>query len=696
MNVHNTSFGSGCRIGIDVGGTFTDFVLFNGRTGALVRYKEPSVPEDPSRSVELGLAALIERAGVKASEIELIVHGTTLPLNAIIQRRGARLGLLVSRGNRGILEIGRAQLPNAFSINLDKETPLVPRRLVLETSARLNHDGTVHEEATDAELAAAAQAFSAAGVNAVTVLLLHSYANPTFEQDIADRLAEKLQGVRVSAAAGIWPERREFERSLIALINSYVQPIMDSYLDRLQRRVSALGIDGPIYITANNGGTLSLNTARRRPIDSILSGPASGVVAAAISTKPTGRRNFVTVDMGGTSADMSIIQNGEPENTTRTHVGDFPLMMPVVNVSAIGAGGGSIIWVDAQGVLKVGPQSAGASPGPVCYGRGGTEPTVTDCYLLAGFIDGDYFLGGRMKLDVDAARRALEGIADRIGLSGEDRAMRAAEAALRVTTAVMATEMSKNIAQRGEEIVDYALVPFGGAGPTQANLLAQDCGIKQVIIPAAPSTFCALGAILADVKRDYVRSHYLTLAADRSVAEIRDMFDALEAEAADWIASEGSILSESSFEHVIDMRYGGQAYDLPVALDAALRADLDLSSLIEAFHRVHERNYSFRDNDTHVEVTALRLRVVGKVPQITLPVAAKIAKPSVGHGATRQFFWNGAYHQAALYMRADLPAGSAIDGPAIVEQEDTTSVILAGWHARVDANGNLIVEVADG
>jgi N-methylhydantoinase A len=688
----NGNFSAACRVGIDVGGTFTDFVLANGRTGELVRYKEPSVPEDPSRSVERGLPALMERAGVKPSEVDLIVHGTTLALNTIIQRRGAKLGLVVSKGNRGVLEIGRAQLANAFSFALQKEEPLVPRRLVLATEARLLRDGTVHARPAEGELQQIAKTFRAAKVDAVTVMLLHSYANPEFEQGVADEVRALLPGVPVTASARIWPERREYERCLVSLINAYIQPLMEDYLASLQERVGGLGITAPIYITANNGGSLSLQTARSRPIDTILSGPASGVVAAAITARRTGFRHFITVDMGGTSADMSVIQDGEPENTTRTQVGDFPVIVPVVNVSAIGAGGGSIVWVDAHGVLKVGPQSAGASPGPVCYGRGGTEPTVTDCYLLAGLIDGDHFLGGRMKLDRVAAGRALGGIADKLGIAGPDSAVKAAEATLRVTTAVMATEMAKTVAQRGEDIRDYALVPFGGAGPTQANLIADDCGISFVIVPAAPSTFCALGGLLSDVKRDYVRSRHLDIGEGSAAGDLRAGFEALEAEAEEWVASEGGILGERRFERSLDMRYGEQAYDLPVAIEEELRRSFDPARLGELFHQTHERSYNFRDLDARIEITTLRLRVVGKVPDIGLPKALNGA--AVPARSSRPIYWDGAYRDAAVYLRGDLGHGSTVEGPAIVEQEDTTVVILAGWRGAVDEIGNLILRKA--
>ena len=333
----------------------------------------------------------------------------------------------------------------------------------------------------------------------------------------------------------------------MALMNAYIQPLMTGYLDRLSQRIRGLGLSAPIYITSNNGGTLSIDTARQRPIDTILSGPASGVVAASVVAGQTPFDNLITLDMGGTSADMSVIQQREPAQTTRTQVGGLPLIVPVVAVSAVGAGGGSIVWVDRQGALKVGPSSAGAAPGPACYGNGGTEATLTDCYLVAGYIDPAHFLGGRLQLDTGAARAALETVADALGMTGEHRAEHAAEAAIRITTAVMSSEIARDLAQKGEEARNYALVAFGGAGPTHANHIADDAGIASVLVPLTPSTFCALGAILANVKRDFVSSHFLRLAdgAPALAALTRD-FDRLEQTASSWIGSEGDILGSNA------------------------------------------------------------------------------------------------------------------------------------------------------
>jgi N-methylhydantoinase A len=681
--------GRKCRIGIDVGGTFTDFVLADLQSGAVTRYKEASVPADPSLSVARGLPALLDHAGVQPADVELIVHGTTLLVNAIIQRRGARVGLVVCEGQRGLLEIGRGRLANTYDLRIVKEEPLVPRNLILETGARLRADGEILGRPLRGEIERLAATFRREDVEAVTVLLLHSYAHPALEQEVASELRAHLPGIPVTASARIWPERREFERSLVAIMNAYVQPIMDAYLARLTERVAALGIRAPIYITASNGGTLSVDTARDRPIETVLSGPASGVVAAMRAA--AGHGKLITVDMGGTSADVAVTLGSEPEYTTLTHVGDFPLVLPVVNVSAIGAGGGSIIWVDPQGVLKVGPRSAGADPGPACYGRGGTAPTVTDCYLAIGLIDPDHFLGGRMRLDREAAVAALTGIAAPAGFTGADAVVRVAEAALRVTSAMMATELYKSLAARGQDPQGFSLMAFGGAGPTHAAMLASEARLETVIIPPAPATFCALGAILADVKRDYVQSRHLRLAeGDAAMRVLRAIFAELESEGRAWIAKEGALLGTPEFAATCDMRYAGQAFDLSVALPPALREAPQAEALAELFHQTHERAYGFRDTDSAVEITTERIRVVGRIPPIELPpVPPAGAMPAPV--AIRRVANEGSVLDVPVLPRGELGAGATLSGPAIVEQDDCTIWVAPGWTGRVDALGNLVL-----
>ena len=684
-----------CRIGIDVGGTFTDFVLAHPATGETVRYKEPSVPGDPSLSVGRGLPVLIERAGVRPERVELVVHGTTLLVNAIIQRRGAKVGLVVSRGHRGVLEIGRMSLGNSFDFTIRKEEPLVPRNLVFEVGARVRADGFVEESPSPSELDGLAGGLLAAGVEAVTVLLLNSYAHPRTEHEVAEALRCRLPGVPVTESAQVWPEQREFERGLVAIMNAYVQPLADAYFRRLVDRVAEAGVAAPIYITASNGGTLGIDTARDRPIDTVLSGPASGLVAATRVARALGRTGIVTVDLGGTSCDLALNHGEEPEYTTAAKVGDYPLIVPVVNVRAIGAGGGSILRVDPQGVLKVGPESAGADPGPACYGRGGTRATVTDCYLLVGLIHPDHFLGGRMRLDAGAAREAMDAVAARIGYEGADRPVRAAEAALRVTSAMMATELSRGLARRGVEPGELALMAFGGAGPTHANLLAEEARIDTVIVPPGPATFCAFGAILADVKRDYVRSHRLRFAdGPRAAVELARIFRDLEDRASAWISGEGGLLGDVAFDGALDMRYSGQAFDLQVPVPDRLRREPELDAVAELFHREHERIYGFRDPESGVEVSTERVRVTGRIPPVRIPTVPERgpAEPA----AARRVHVAGRRLVAPVYARRELGSGAALAGPAIIEQEDCTVWVLPGWSATVDRTGSILIRRAGG
>lgn len=678
-----------CRVGIDVGGTFTDFVLADQRTGAILRFKEPSVPDDPSLSVERGLPQLLALANVEPRDIALIVHGTTIGLNATIQRRGVKLGMVVSKGNRGILEIARSQMPSAFDFIAPREEALVPRDLVLEVSARAAHDGTILSPVCDAELDQLAESFRAAEVEAVTVVLMHSFAHPQLEAEVVAGLRQRMPGISIAASSIVWPEKREYERAIIALLNSYTQPLMESYFDRLDHRISNLGITAPIYITANNGGILSLETARERPIDTILSGPASGVVAAANVAALTGIDQLITVDVGGTSADMALVHGSHPANTTRAQIGDFPLVLPVIGVTAIGAGGGSVVWVDKHGLLKVGPQSAGAYPGPICYGRGGTEPTITDCYLVAGLLDAERFLGGRINLDLGLARKTLEEIGRRLKFTGDNVAEQAAEAAIRVAAAVMATEMGRELAHRGDDARDYSLLAFGGAGPTHANLVADEAMMGTVVVPGLPATFCALGAILADVKRDYVASNQVEV-SDQSAARLTEIFTELTGKARDWIAGEGEFLSEITYEHILDMRYRGQGFDLQVKLPEDLQAALDPAALTALFHACHDENYGYRDGESDVIVMAQRVRVVGKMPALT---QARLA----GEGelpapiAQRRVFHDGRFIDAPVFDRADFTGGQSFAGPAIVEQGDTTIWILPQWACTVDHWGNLLI-----
>jgi N-methylhydantoinase A len=672
------------RLGIDVGGTFTDFVLAATDGARLAYHKEPSVPDDPSLAVERGTAVLIERLGITPDQIELVVHGTTLALNAIIQARGAKVALVVSRGNRDVMEIARSRMPNSYDFTAGREAPLIARESVFEISARGLSDGSVMTPADESEIVGVAAEIGASGHDAVAVMLLNSYRDGTLERGVAHSLAQALPDLPVTASCDIWPEMREYERALVTCINSFVHPLMDRYFTRLEQRLSGLGLVAPVYITANNGGTVSLATARARPVETVLSGPASGVLAA---TRVAGDYPaLVTFDMGGTSTDIAISRHGQLEFSNTTLIGDYPLMLPVVNVSAIGAGGGSVVWADNQGLLKLGPESAGADPGPVSYGRGGTRPTMTDCYLTLGLLDPDGFNDGKMRLDVDGAANALARVGAAIGLDG---AIGTAEAAVRVATAKMATELRKLLAQKGLDPRGFVLAAYGGAGPTHANLLAEEARLDGVLVPRLPGTFCALGAILADVRRDYVRSAGRMI--DRDGAgwpHITAILQETQTEALGWVAQEGALIGNHELRLTCDMRYPAQAFELAISPPDYALERLTPAMLIDLFNAEHERLYGFAETGSEVQITNLRLSVLGRVPPMGMAEAAEAPTPEP-KGMRRVY--HGGWHDVPIYARAALGRGAVIEGLAIVEQPDSTVFILPGWSGVSDRRENLLI-----
>jgi N-methylhydantoinase A len=643
------------QIGIDVGGTFTDFVLAG--PGGVTHHKEPSTPRDPAAAVIGGLGTLLRTAGVDPSHVAGITHGTTIGLNAIIQRRGARLALAVTEGYPDLLEIARSRMPS-FDLYAGREAVLVPRDRVTEIAARLRPDGTPALVPSDEEIDRVAAALG--GAEAAALTILHSHVNPSFEAEIAGRLSERA-GIPVAASATVWPEVREYERTLVTLLNASITPLMRDYLARLETGIRGLGITAPISIAASNGGSVGISAARERPIETVLSGPSSGVTAAVGVARG---RDIITFDMGGTSSDIAVATGGAPELATHTTIGGLPLILPVVAVSAIGAGGGSIVATDDHGFLTVGPDSAGADPGPAAYGRGGTRATITDCYLACGFIDPARFLGGRLPLDAAAARQALG-----------DQPGETAEAALRVATAGMATELRKVLAERGLDPADFTLVPYGGAGPVHAAMLAAEAGIAAMLIPPAAATFCAQGAAAADLRRDFARSVRRPLSGG-----FGEILAALRDQAAAWARSEDPG-AEPEFAVSADMSYLGQAYELSVPLpDPAVAA--------EAFHSEHERLYGFRDDAATIRLGTVRLAATIRRPPLPAVAAALSDGPPKPRGE-REILLDGRRWPAAVYDRADLRAGDRIEGPAIVEQDDTTVLIPSGWRARTDETGNL-------
>jgi N-methylhydantoinase A len=679
------------RIGIDAGGTFTDFVagLPDGR---FLHHKEPSNTEDPSEPIERGLRVLLEQ-GVAAHEDRraLIVHGTTIGLNAVLQRKGARVAVVVSRGMRDILEFERGRLPDYLNLLAGKPEPLVPRDHMLEIDARMAADGSILVSPSSVALAKLCDQIGALAPESVAVVLLNSYRDGALEELVAAAVRERFANMLVTCSAAVWPEIREYERAVVACLNARIHPLMDDYLAKLSSRIAAIGLPATLQLTTSSGGMLSLASARERPIETIMSGPAAGTVAAARFAKVVGIRAAISFDMGGTSADIAILSDGRFEFTTNSQIGGLPLMVPVVGVSSIGAGGGSILYFDAAGVLKVGPESAGSNPGPVCYGQGGARATVTDCYVVLGLIDPANFLGGRLRIDRQAAESALATIAGQLKLPS---AAHAAEAALRIATARMATELFKLLAQGGYDPTVLQLMPFGGAGPTHAALLAEEAGLAGVAIPPAAATFCALGAVFADVRRDLLRSIGETRFA--VLAErLWPTWNHLENDARDWLGSEQVSVTNLSLEYGLDMRYAGQAHNLLVPITEEVRQAEDLLGVAQAMHRTHEALYGFREADERVEVVSVRLSIIGKVPEVTLPMLAEQVGDPRPRGR-RPVFHKGTWIDAGIYTRADLLAGASLVGPAIITQSDTTIWVPPTWRLSVHQSGVLFIWRSDG
>lgn len=671
------------KVGIDVGGTFTDLCAMNASTGEWFGLKSPTIPGDIAQGVVNAFEALKARH-IDPADVEYFVHGTTIAVNTIIQRRGADCALLVTDGFRDILEIARLRMPSAWDYYSQRTRPLVPRERVLEVRERLLHTGQVETPLTDAAIAKTIDDVRRSGVGSVAICLLHSYVNPRHELELKAALTQALPAVHVSCSAEIWPQMREYERAMATLMNAYVMPIMADYIDSLETKLTNFGLTVKPYLTRSNGGIMTIQAARKEPVQTLMSGPASGVIGALQVGKEAGITELITFDMGGTSADVAVIEGGAAAYSKEEHVGDFPLIMPAVGISSIGAGGGSIGWVDATGVLRVGPESAGADPGPACYGMGGTRPALTDAFLICGYLNPDKF-AGKTRLDRPAADRALRGVADAVGRDVAGTA----DAMVRVALANMYAELSGVFDRRGLDSRDFTLVAFGGAGPVVASFLAEDINVSRVLVPLSPGTLCAYGALKADVMSDFI--HSLKVGLDEpGLDRIEHAMVALKELGRSWIDREAPPVATISLNLSADMRYVGQSFDLEVPLREAWIRERRVDAISEAFHHHHERIYSHSDSDAPIEVVSVRLRAIGEVRQ-NGRTGSFSSQSTNGVSSTRLAIFRGEAHEAKVIERTALAPGDVLAGPAIVEQSDTTSVVPPGWTATVDEFRNLQV-----
>lgn len=679
-------------IGIDVGGTFTDFYAVDTKSGVVRLFKHPSTPSNPSDAIVEGLAAMAGEYGIDAARVERIGHGTTVATNALIQRTGGKVALITTKGFRDLLEIGRQTRPHMYSLQDDHPEPLVPRELRLEVTERLLADGSVHVALDDKDVQAASRKALKGDVDAVAVCFLFAHINPDHERSVGAALAKVAPDVPVSLSSDVQPEFREYERFSTTVLNAYLQPVFSAYLENLSSNISEVYPTASLGIYQSSGGMMSVDTARRFPVRTALSGPAAGAVGAIHVARSADCPNLITLDMGGTSADVALIRNYDTGIGHDRKVAEFPVRLPMVDIHTVGAGGGSIAWFDRDGLVKVGPKSAGAVPGPACYGRGGTEPTVTDANLILGRLVGDGLIGGRMSLDPAKSRDALGPMAKRLGFTLE----KTASGILDIVTANMVRAIRTISVERGHDPRDYVLMPFGGAGPLHAAEVARSLGIGRILVPGHPGILCAQGLIVSDLKEDFVRSK--RLAADKDgVAELREMVGLLTEEARVWFDAERVARKHRSLELVFDMRYVGQNFELPVPVGRKAGGGMpslpSLKALHDAFFSAHEQYYGFYNPDDPLEVVNVRLTARGALsyPQTDRSsgegaVSRKVGVRDVIFGGTEAV-------ETPVYDRSTFSARTRFTGPAIVQQLDSTIVIFPGDRVTVDTAGNMHVEV---
>ncbi len=679
------------RLGVDVGGTFTDLYLVNDESGsAQYRVKTPSTPNDPSQGVLNGVTRICGEAGIHVSELRNILHGTTVATNAVLESKGARVGLITTTGFKQILHLARSQTPGPLAgwIIMIKPDPPASLADTREAVERMDARGTTLVPVDEAQVESIVRDLVDSGVESLTVALINSYVNGEHEQQIGAIIERIYPGFPVTLSSDVLPEFREYERALTACMNSYVRPKVATYVEQLQDALGAIGASAEINILRSDAGLMTVREATRNPIYGVLSGPSGGVAGALYVARGAGFGDILTFDMGGTSTDVALCQNGQPTIGRETSIGHFRIKVPSVNVHTVGAGGGSIAHVpQLTKALRVGPQSAGAEPGPAAYGKDGEEPTVTDANVVLGHLPPS-LLGGEMTLDVAAARAAVQKVADAMGLETVEEA---AEGILAIVNENMAGALRLVSVQRGHDPREFALVAYGGAGPLHANAVAKLMGSFPVIVPPAPGLLCAIGDLVADFRDEFAQT-YIRLVAQASGEEVATILDDLGGRAREWLEGEGIEEGARRISYVADMRYHRQGYEIPVGLDPdEVRAD-GLADLEERFNALHEQLYGFRMPGTASEIVNLRSVGFGAVPLPELRTGSVSGADASGAVVDEHdVVFDGQSVRTKIYNRAKLEPGAAISGPAIVTEFDSTTVILPGHAATVDTTYNILI-----
>ena len=680
-------------VGVDVGGTFTDFIAYDDDTGESVTFKRPSTPKDPADAIVDGLKAMMERFGISGESIAQVGHGTTVGTNTLIQRKGARVALITTKGFRDVLEIGRQTRPGFFDMYSDWPPAVVPRTRRFEIDERVGADGKVRVPLTDAEIDRVVKLALASDVDAFAVSLLFAYLTPDHERRIGAALAKAAPGKFISLSSDVQPEFREYERTSTTTQNAYLQPMMQRYLTTLADRVGAAIPQADVVISQSSGGLMSIDKAQRFPIRTALSGPAAGVLGALEIARLANRPDVVTFDMGGTSADVALVRDLMPAQSYDKLIGGLPVRLPSVDISTIGAGGGSIAHFDRDDRLKVGPISAGADPGPACYGLGGERATVTDANLVLGRLSPAGLLDGSMELDRDAAVRAIRPIADHLGLTLEHTA----HGIIEIVVSNMARIIRAISVNRGYDPRDLSLLAFGGGGPLHTSAVAASLDMREVIVPPAPGILCAAGLNVSDLKEDFVRTSRVPVREDAPIAELEANLRALHARAGQWFEDERIPADRRYVRVSLDMHYVGQNFELSVPIAGGAQAELPplpaMAELQKMFFAAHERTYGFYNPRDPVQVLNCRMMAGGRRHRQHAARKAKAGSPGEPIGHRQVWFAPDAPIDTPIYRREHLSVGQEMQGPAVIEQMDTTTLVFPRDVVRVDDHLNLLIEI---
>ena len=678
------------RVAVDIGGTFTDLVAHDGSGGELITVKTPSTPP----TFIDGVLNALDKAGIGAEEIATFKHGSTIATNAIIERRGAKTGLLTTKGFRDVLAAGRANRPDLFNSNWDPSPPLVQRRHILEARERIDYEGAVLEELDESDVREAARKFKLRGIESVAVAYINSFMRPEHEERSKQILREELgDGAFVCTSSEILPEIREFERTSTVAANAYLMPVIESYIDDLVSALRDWGYQGEVYVTHSGGGVVTARAARGVPARICHSGPAGGVVGGALVGGLAGFENVITFDMGGTSADLALVAGGEPTLAPEWRVDwNIPILFPAIDLVAIGAGGGTIAWVDTGGSLRAGPQSGGADPGPACFGKGNTEPTITDAHLFLGRLNPESYLGGDLEIQPELAEQAIERLAAQLELSANETA----SGILRIANANMTSATHLISVERGHDPRDFALVAGGGAGPLHAVEIARELRIPQVVVPPTPGVTSALGILQVDLRHDLL-APVLKQVRDIEGDELVGTFDRLREEAAQILDAEDIAAERRSIELSVDARYYGQTPYMNLRVDEVPASPEALAALVAQYRERYEAEFGYQlpEDVATVEIVNARVAAIGRTDDVELPRSDGDTEAEVALKGSRPVYFDemSDFTDTPIFDRARLDAGAAMEGPAVIEQTDTTVLVPPGASARVDAYRNIVIDV---